>query len=91
MNSSPSHLIGVPPLATTHSTEKWNGVQAETRPIAGAGRFLSQLTPEQPTSSLPICDYCNNPVSSGKHVHERCVERLDAREEAADLESGTLE
>lgn len=37
--------------------------------------------------SSPICDYCNNPVPSGKHVHEQCVERFDAREEEADRDN----
>lgn len=47
----------------------------------------TQLNPEQPIEQLPICDYCNNPVASGKHVHEQCVERFDEREETADRES----
>jgi len=46
----------------------------------------SKSTPEQPTASLHLCAYCNNPVPNGKFVHQACEDRHDEREEQADRE-----
>jgi len=46
------------------------------------------LTPEQPTASIHLCAYCNNPVPNGKFVHQSCEDRHDEREEQADRECG---
>jgi len=54
------------------------------RPLAE----MRLLTPEQPTASLHLCAYCNNPVPNGKFVHQSCEDRHDEREEQADRESG---
>lgn len=77
---APSRLIGGPPLVPSG--------QAETRPTAEAGFIPNQLTTEVPTELLPICDYCNNRVTDGKHVHQSCVSRFDEREAVADEEVG---
>jgi len=76
----PNRLVGVPPLVPSG--------QAETRPTAEVWRLPPQLTPEQPTVSLHLCAYCNNPVPNGKFVHQSCEDRHDEREEQADRESG---